>query len=812
MVNPTRRPSQRSSRHPSISEEPSLPSPHILTNPAGATSSMNLNLNFNLGRSQSWRQPADTDDWRYNGAVPGNMRLNRGVSTSASENNHTYHYSGHQRTSSQTTTHLGSDQDSNPTSSPLDAAFAVHPTSMSGGLHKSASLRSNASQSSNANSVGRGAYARSLLTRGRVSPGSGATPSINGSLNWDHLASPTFAKSEDNHGIQPRRDVLREDEGEDGSTAALTCRGINGPILGIGQGVGPPSIGYSQQQHQNLVQQSTGADVRRHQSLQQGFGHSTKVQERLARSQALLPPEQRTSGPSGKATSPVITADRDRRLSDIASGTSARNVWSLNDDGNDGWEQVDVAMRARANHTPVNPAGPYQPATPLSRQQTHTPPVIQSDMTHLGAQLYPAMQQTQSWDPSYPSDLTQRDNLAQAFQAMQLGTEMLMPATGSQINPHPLIAASALDDLYRNGLMPYPAQRAHPISPGAYTNNVDYNNGYGLVRQAVSPLYPGFPATAMQMPPPGGHLMQGPSIMPSSVHTAPQHQPQHHHQHQQVQQTPAVPNHIARAAEAEVQLMIAKRGLNPHDFGCQPDKARFFVIKSFTEDDVHKSLKHEIWASTTYGNQRLDKAFAEAQGPVYLFFSVNGSGHFCGVAQMLSAVDYNQTSTVWAQDKWKGIFKLRWIFVKDIPNGALRHIRLMNTPEQKPITNSRDTQELLWDAGCEVLSIFVKFKEKTSLLQDWGFHEMQALEKALRMTAEGSRDGQNMPPLPHASGELVEARLGGYDVDEEQQRAQNKAGGGLVKGFSATGPPSLTNQHQGFSVVSRGTKAATKIF
>jgi hypothetical protein len=47
-------------------------------------------------------------------------------------------------------------------------------------------------------------------------------------------------------------------------------------------------------------------------------------------------------------------------------------------------------------------------------------------------------------------------------------------------------------------------------------------------------------------------------------------------------------------------------------------------------------------------------------------------GHFCGVAQMTSAVDYNQTSTVWAQDKWKGIFKLRWIFVKDIPNGYAR--------------------------------------------------------------------------------------------------------------------------------------------
>ncbi len=55
-------------------------------------------------------------------------------------------------------------------------------------------------------------------------------------------------------------------------------------------------------------------------------------------------------------------------------------------------------------------------------------------------------------------------------------------------------------------------------------------------------------------------------------------------------------------------------------------QARFFVIKSFTEDDVHKSLKHDIWASTTFGNQRLDRAFQESQGrgPVYLFFSVNG--------------------------------------------------------------------------------------------------------------------------------------------------------------------------------------------
>lgn len=64
---------------------------------------------------------------------------------------------------------------------------------------------------------------------------------------------------------------------------------------------------------------------------------------------------------------------------------------------------------------------------------------------------------------------------------------------------------------------------------------------------------------------------------------------------------------------------------------------------------------------------------------------------------------------------------------------ALRHIRLLNTQEQKPITNSRDTQELMWDAGCEVLAIFSKFREKTSLLQDWGFHEVSRM-------VYGSRD------------------------------------------------------------------------
>jgi hypothetical protein len=46
------------------------------------------------------------------------------------------------------------------------------------------------------------------------------------------------------------------------------------------------------------------------------------------------------------------------------------------------------------------------------------------------------------------------------------------------------------------------------------------------------------------------------------------------------------------------------------------------------------------------------------------------------MAEMLTPVDYTRSSTVWASDKWKGVFKVQWIFVRDIPNAQLRHIRL----------------------------------------------------------------------------------------------------------------------------------------
>lgn len=130
------------------------------------------------------------------------------------------------------------------------------------------------------------------------------------------------------------------------------------------------------------------------------------------------------------------------------------------------------------------------------------------------------------------------------------------------------------------------------------------------------------------------------------------------------------------------------------------------------------------------------------------------------MAQMLTPVDYAMTSNVWASDKWKGVLKVRWIYIKDVPLASLRHIRLScvpswarldrlahlilsfgrNTPENKPVyalflagsrirslttpvrsTSSRDTQEVPYEQGCEVLRILSSYQSRTSLLQDFAW-------------------------------------------------------------------------------------------
>uniref|UniRef100_A0A336LLS9 CSON001857 protein n=1 Tax=Culicoides sonorensis TaxID=179676 RepID=A0A336LLS9_CULSO len=222
------------------------------------------------------------------------------------------------------------------------------------------------------------------------------------------------------------------------------------------------------------------------------------------------------------------------------------------------------------------------------------------------------------------------------------------------------------------------------------------------------------------------------------------------------------PNAPANAIQSEsvsneppvtLETLLDMSKYNPAQFEIENiHLARFFVIKSYSEDDIHRSIKYNIWCSTEHGNKRLDQAFHEREkegGAVYLFYSVNGSGHFCGMAQMISNVDYSSNSSVWAQNKWKGSFKVRWIYVKDVPNTQLRAIRLENN-ENKPVTNSRDTQEVPNDKGEQVWRIIHSYKHSTSLFDDFVHYEQRQREEDSRRVEPGQgQPGPRTPPPPH---------------------------------------------------------------
>ncbi|XP_052881876.1 YTH domain-containing protein ECT2 isoform X3 [Gossypium arboreum] len=198
-------------------------------------------------------------------------------------------------------------------------------------------------------------------------------------------------------------------------------------------------------------------------------------------------------------------------------------------------------------------------------------------------------------------------------------------------------------------------------------------------------------------------------------------------------------------SDAEGNIIIYTDQYNKDDFPIDYVDAKFFVIKSYSEDDVHKSIKYNVWSSTPHGNRKLDSAFEDAQKiaagkpsgcPIFLFFSVNASGQFCGVAEMIGPVDFQKDMDFWQQDKWSGSFPVKWHIIKDVPNSHFRHIILGNN-ENKPVTNSRDTQEIMYKQGMEMLKVFKNHAMKTSLLDDFMYYEnrqrIMQEEKAMQL-------------------------------------------------------------------------------
>ena len=121
---------------------------------------------------------------------------------------------------------------------------------------------------------------------------------------------------------------------------------------------------------------------------------------------------------------------------------------------------------------------------------------------------------------------------------------------------------------------------------------------------------------------------------------------------------------------------------------------------------------------------------------MYLFFSVNRSGCFCGMAQMISNYYSDRHFGSWVQDgKWQGSFIVKWIYVKDIPNKDLKDIQLPNN-DRRPVTFSRDTQEIPYAQGVEMLTRFIQYEPKTNILQDFKYYDDRERDIKMKRTEQ----------------------------------------------------------------------------
>jgi len=158
---------------------------------------------------------------------------------------------------------------------------------------------------------------------------------------------------------------------------------------------------------------------------------------------------------------------------------------------------------------------------------------------------------------------------------------------------------------------------------------------------------------------------------------------------------------------------------------------KFFVIKSFTEEDIHKSMKYGVWSSSKCGNITLNKAFRltkkNKEGNVYLFFSCNKSKRFCGVAKMTSSVDETKIFELWTQDnKWPGLFNVEWIFIKDVPLKIFNNIYInMFDGKFCPVSYSRDTQEIPFNSAKIMMERFAKYENSNTIFEKFEFYDLR---------------------------------------------------------------------------------------
>ena len=104
-----------------------------------------------------------------------------------------------------------------------------------------------------------------------------------------------------------------------------------------------------------------------------------------------------------------------------------------------------------------------------------------------------------------------------------------------------------------------------------------------------------------------------------------------------------------------------------------------------------------------------------------------------------------------------GLFEVEWLFIKDVPFKEFKNINItMKDGEIKPVSNSRDTQEIPFEQGKIMVEIIDKYQNSNTILEHFEFYDMRQDNYEKNMKIKNS-NYQNQQPLNQNNNAQINA-------------------------------------------------------
>eukprot|EP01062_Namystynia_karyoxenos_P055757 TRINITY_DN46800_c0_g1_i1.p1 TRINITY_DN46800_c0_g1~~TRINITY_DN46800_c0_g1_i1.p1 ORF type:complete len:509 (+),score=124.36 TRINITY_DN46800_c0_g1_i1:78-1529(+) len=219
-------------------------------------------------------------------------------------------------------------------------------------------------------------------------------------------------------------------------------------------------------------------------------------------------------------------------------------------------------------------------------------------------------------------------------------------------------------------------------------------------------------------------------------------------------------------------------------------EAAFFVIRSNCIDNIVISLQRGLWATGRQNEPALNNAFRRCRH-VFLVFSVNASGQFCGYARMREAIPRRSPETerrareLNLGERWTNPFSVEWLCVGCVSFSDTNDlVNVWN--ESTPIRRSRDGQALPGDVGAALLRLV---DEAASCGRRGALGEAVPESRQLRGVSSLPGFGAAAAPTPLPLSMPAPAPSGGGSPRSEARRSPSRSEGEPPSPKPAHAPP-----------------------